>query len=253
MRLAKFCRGPVRWRLAGVLLSPDRQWFVVLGSVVLGSFLYQGEFVSKNRVSAIGGEAPTNGALETLEFSKPYTANVKLEGVADMLFHRWNVEAVEAKAAAAKGSKAKKMDNVESYVYRDDAGNIGIPGDYLRGAIVNAAKYRQDPRSPRKSAMDLYKAGVVSLTQLATLGKDRWDYEHKCRVTVQRSGITRTRPAFKAGWEAEFQLMVLLPQYIRPTDLHECLVDAGRLVGLADSRPTYGRFVVKSFDVGFDS
>ena len=30
-----------------------------------------------------------------------------------------------------------------------------------------AAKFRQDPRSQRKSAMDLYKAGVVPLTSAA--------------------------------------------------------------------------------------
>lgn len=207
----------------------------------------------KNRLSAIGGEVPTNGAIETLEASMPYVATVAIQGTADMLFHRWNCEAVEAKGKAAKGSKAKKTDDVESYVYRNDDGIICVPGEYLRGAIITAAKFRQDPRSPRKSAMDLYKAGIVSLTPLASLGKKDWDYLHQCRVTIQRNSVTRSRPAFKAGWEVEFQLMVNLPEYIRPTDLQDVLMNAGRLVGLADFRPTYGRFVVAQFDVGFDA
>ena len=88
---------------------------------------------------------------------------------------------VSHKTHAKKGSKSKKTDDIESYVYRNDAGEICLPGEYLRQAIILAAKYRQDPRSPRKSAMDLYKAGVVSLTPLASLGKDRWDYEDKRR------------------------------------------------------------------------
>lgn len=192
---------------------------------------------------------PTNGGQEAIEMGLPYVARVTLEGVADLLFHRWNCEAVAEKAAAAKGSKAKKSDNLESYVYRTDRGELAIPGEYLRGAIINAAKFRQDPRSPRKSAMDLYKAGVVSLTALAPLGADDWDYEHRCRVMVQRNGVTRVRPAMKAGWRATFDLQVNLPEYVSKDALHDVIVNAGRLIGLADFRPTYGRFRVTQFEV----
>lgn len=197
----------------------------------------------------IGGEAPTSGANDIYEASHPYRVSVTLEGVADMLFHRWNVEAVEAKSKAAKGSAEKKTDNVESYVYRNEKRELCIPGDYLRGAIVLAAKYQQDPRSPRKSAMDLFKAGVVSLTQLATLGITKWDYEDKHRVIVQRSAITRTRPAMRAGWKATFELLVMLPEYISPHTLNQTIQTAGRLGGLGDFRPTYGRFVITNFEV----
>jgi archaeosine-15-forming tRNA-guanine transglycosylase len=213
----------------------------------------QGETpVIKVRVNAVGGDSPTNGAVETIEVCQPYVATVRVQGIADLLFHRWNVEAVEEKAKAAKGSKAKKTDNVQSYLYRNEEGEICLPGEYVRQSIIHASKFRQDPRSPRKSAMDLYKAGVFSLTLLASLGKTEFDYEHKCRVTVQRNGITRARPAIKAGWEAELQLMVNLPEYIRPQDLHDVLSNAGRLIGVGDFRPTYGRYQVVSFDVGLE-
>ena len=97
--------------------------------------------------------------------------------------------------------------------------------------------------------MDLTKAAVISLTTLATLGKKEWDYEHKCRVQIQRNGITRTRPAMKAGWSAKFVLMVNLPEYVPPSMLHAMLTDAGRLIGVGDFRPTYGRFQVQRFEV----
>lgn len=190
---------------------------------------------------------PTNGAKTAIETGIPYIVKVQVQGVADLLFHRWNSEAVEAKGRAAKNSAVKKTDDVETYIYRDDDGCIAIPGEYLRQAIIHAAKFRQDPRSPRKSAMDLYKAGVVSLTQLASLGTDKWDYLDTRRVMVQRNGINRTRPAMKAGWEAEFELMVNLPEYITRNDLREVIEQAGRLIGLADFRPTYGRFGVVRF------
>lgn len=208
--------------------------------------------MSRNGVTAIGGEAPTNGAAADIDAERPYIAEVEIEGVAPILFHRWGVEAVAEKAAAAKGSKAKKTDNVESYVYRCDDGSIGIPGEYLRGAICGpqgAAKFRQDPRSPRKSALDLFKAGVVSLTPLASLGAKEWDYLDQRRVTVQRNGITRTRPAMREGWRAAFMVQVLLPQYITPALLNGVVQDAGRLVGIGDFRPTYGRFNVVRFEI----
>jgi hypothetical protein len=199
-------------------------------------------------LTAIGPEI-TNGGKVAIESGVPYGVDVRIVGAADLIFHRWNCEGVEAKGKAAKGSKAKKTDDVESYVYRDDAGDICLPGEYLRQSVINAAKYRQDPRSPRKSAMDLFKAGIVSLTPLASLGVKEWDYEHKCRVTVQRNGITRVRPAFKSGWQADLLLMVNLPEYIPPEGLLDVIVNAGRLVGVGDSRPTYGRFQVTRFEL----
>lgn len=96
--------------------------------------------------------------------------------------------------------------------------------------------------------MDLFKAGVVSLTALAPLGVNDWDYEHRCRAVVQRAGITRVRPALKAGWGASFEMAVLLPEYIGKDALLETVVNAGRLVGIADNRPTYGRYQVTRFD-----
>ncbi len=204
---------------------------------------------TKGEATEIGGEAPTNGAEESIGFSRPYVATVAIEGSAALLLHRWNCEAVAAKAGAAKGSQAKKSDDLESYVYRTDDGQLAIPGEYLRQAIIHAAKFRQDPRSPRKSAMDLFKAAVVPLTELAPLGADRWDYEDTRRVVIQRNGVSRTRPAMKAGWEAEFRLLVNLPEYVDPATLNEVVQTAGRLIGVGDYRPTYGRFNVTKFEV----
>lgn len=195
------------------------------------------------------GDALTNGALGVIEHDEPYRFQVKIKGDADILFHRWNCEAVDSKAKAAKGSAAKKSDDIESYVWRNDDDQICIPGEYLRATLVAAAKFQQDPRSPRKSAMDLVKAGLITLTPLAPLGSDKWDYVHACRVQIQRNGITRMRPAFRAGWEAEFIFAVTLPQYLNESFMLRILKDAGMLIGIADFRPSYGRFSVIHFEV----
>jgi hypothetical protein len=191
---------------------------------------------------------PTNGADEIIQHSEPYLVSVTIEGVADLLFHRWACESVEGKAAAAKNSAAKKTDDISSYVYRNSEGEICIPGEYIRMSIINAAKYRQDPRSPRKSAMDLYKAGIVCTTILASLGTSEWDYLDKRRAVIQRNGINRVRPAMSSGWKAEFEFVVNVPEYIKRSEFRQVLEMAGRLVGIGDFRPTYGRFAVSEFE-----
>lgn len=190
----------------------------------------------------------SNGAQEIIEYTMPYKATVTLQGVCPLLFHGWNNEAVETKAKAAKNSKAKKSDDIESYVYRCENGNLGIKGNALHGAIQEAGRYRQDPRSPRKSARDLLKAGVIPLTPIADLGFKEWDYIDRQRVVVQRNSITRERPALKAGWKATFELLVNTPEYISPDFLHSLIDQAGKLCGLYDYRPTYGRFSIVHFE-----
>lgn len=212
---------------------------------------------TNGHVDAIG--AVSNDAEFVVSASMPYVASVTIEGTAAILWHRWSCESVEAKSKAAKNSAAKKTDDIESYVYRDENGNISIPGSYIKGSICDpqhgAAKFRQDPRSPRKSALDLYRAGLVPLTALAPVTNAKgevatqWDYLDQRRVVVQRSGITRIRPAFLAGWRASFELQVLTPEYISPADLLDVLTNAGRLVGIGDFRPTYGRFQIVQFEV----
>lgn len=181
--------------------------------------------------------------------SKPYRVKIEITGSCPILFHKWNCEDVEAKAKATKGSETKKTDNIEAYLWRDLDGDICIPGEYLRQSIIEASKYRQDPRNSRKSARDLFKAGLISLTELASLGISEPDYIDKRRVVIMRSAVTRSRPAVLEGYKAEFIFMVQLPEYITPKLLYDVTSDAGRLCGVGDFRPSYGRFQVTHFEV----
>ena len=190
-----------------------------------------------------------NGAADEITATQPYRVVIKVQGLADILLHGWNIEAVAEKGAAAKGSKSKKTDNLESYVHRDEKGLLCLPGDCLRAAMADAARYEQDPRSPRKSARDLVKAGLIPLTPLAPFGIKAWDYVAMHRVVVQRSAITRSRPALRAGWTCTFDMMVNSPEYLTVPFLQKLAASAGRLQGLGDYRPTYGRFSIIGFEV----
>jgi len=212
------------------------------GAIRYGSFLQEKTMTKKTEISDV-----SNGGQTVIDASIPYAVEAMVQGVSDILFHRWNCDAIEAKAKAAKGSKEKKSDDVESYVFRNDDGFLCVPGEYFRMSLVNAAKFLQDPRSPRKSAMDLFKSAVFSTSPLCSLNVREWDYEHRCRVTVQRAGITRTRPALKTGWSCTATFQCNLPEYVPQELFLQVLNEAGRLIGVGDFRPTYGRFVVTNF------
>lgn len=195
---------------------------------------------------ALAVDQTTNGAAELIDLTLPYRLSVTVKGVAPLLFHAWNNESVAEKAAAAKNSKVKKTDDVASYVYRTPDGYLGIPGKNLHASLVQAGRYMSDPRSPRKSSMDLLKAGVVPLSLVAPFEPltQEWDYDDKQRVTVQRASVTRTRPAMREGWQVTFELLVNTPEYLPLPIMAQLLGQAGRLVGLCDFRPTYGRFAI---------
>ena len=118
-------------------------------------------------------------------------------------------------------------------------------------ALAEAGRYEQDPRSPRKSAKDLIKAALQPLDLVAPFIPEvrHWDFEDRQRVMVQRQGVTRHRPALKEGWQVRFRLLVLLPEYIPLAMLAKLANNAGRMIGLCDYRPTYGRFAVSGMDL----
>jgi hypothetical protein len=97
--------------------------------------------------------------------------------------------------------------------------------------------------------MDLFKAGLTCLDELCDLGIKDWDYVDRRRVQVQRNAITRHRPALKSGWKISVRLQVLLPEYIQPDLLNDTVQSAGRLIGIGNFRPTFGRYQVTGFRV----
>ena len=205
--------------------------------------------------TVLSGTAVTNGAEFHLEL--PYYATVTLKGTSPLLFHRWDCNDVDAKAAAPKGSKIKTTDNVEAYVWRNEEGEICLPLEYVRMSMVKAAKYFKDPASPKKSAHDLAKSSIIRIGELASLGTKDWDGIDRRRVVVNKGGVNRSRPMMQAGWECEMTFMVQAPELIPAQREHgsnlpafRTLLDrAGMFEGVGDFRPTYGRFEVNSFKV----
>lgn len=202
----------------------------------------------ETRVDSKGETGVTNAAAFA-----PYRVEMELTGTADMLMHRYDVEEVESKSGGtSKGGKSKKTDNVESYLYRGKDGLLRLPGEVVKACIVDGAKFLQDPRSPRKAAKDLFKAGILAAAPTEFLnyeGKQvkEWDYLDKRRAVVQRNAILRVRPAFLAGWRVKATFDVIASDLITEDFFRKAVDNAGRFCGMCDFRPDFGRFRVDSW------
>lgn len=205
------------------------------------------------------GVVEANGRLgktdaRTAISSRPFEVDVEIQGVVPILFHRWDCDAVEAKAQAKKGSREKKTDNVESYVYRCEDRTLGVPATNVHAALVHAAKSKSDPRSPRKSAKELIEAVLLVTPPMISFGRDKWDYEDKRRAVIHRQGaVNRVRPALREGWKLRFTIAVLDASYVDETFLHDLIDYAGKYSGLCDFRPPFGRFTVTRYEVRGES
>lgn len=195
-------------------------------------------------------DLPTNGAINLIALSEPYRAKVKIVGTAKMLMHCWNNEYVQEKAAAKKNSAQKKTDDLESYVLRNEQGQIVVPTLNFCAAIREAGKSFADPTSPRKSMKDRLKAIVIPENEFGVMNASAktWDFVDSRRVVIQRAGITRNRPGFYEGWNIEFTIQVHEPEFLSPETLFQIIENAGKFQGLGDFRPTFGRFRIGSFD-----
>jgi hypothetical protein len=192
-------------------------------------------------------KAATNGAAIRQDIG--YAVDVRIVGTAPILFHRYDEVAVERTAKTPKNSRSRKVDDVESFVYRTAEGEIGIPGRNFKACLREAGRSVPDPRSPRKSARDLVQSVIQVEPFVASLGKSVWDSLDVQRVVIQRAAISRTRPMFREGWATWFSVAVLAPEYVEPDWLHDLISRAGRFVGLGDFRPDYGRFRMDAFQV----
>lgn len=207
--------------------------------------------VGNGRSGLVLNDLDTNEhAVGLVEAPVQMIVGVTIEGVSKMLFHRYDTVSVETKGRAGKGTAQKKADDVESYVYRDGDGCLAIPAENLHACLVNSARSFQDPRSPRKSAMDLLKAGILVLPDLLPIlnakGKriKTWDFLDTRRALVQRNAVSRTRPGLEAGWRLDADVHILLPGLVAVPFLRQIIANGGATVGLCDFRPRFGRFQV---------
>ena len=101
-------------------------------------------------------------------------------------------------------------------------------------------KQQLDAAYAAQKAEDVEKISQQRVSERARLEEEYLRYHREFR--------DRKRRIPSAGWRAEFVFLVNLPEYVSFGMFHGLLIDAGRLVGVGDFRPTYGRFQVVAIE-----
>lgn len=135
-------------------------------------------------------------------------------------------------------------------LYLDEDMRPIMPSVNLEGMMTEAAgKLRM--KGHAKSAITVINNPLIehdgpknaTATDLWAVPKRR--FIHTASVKIQRNRIMRTRPYFQK-WELEFDVEVD-GSVMQKGDIQQLLEVGGRLVGLGDYRPKFGKFEVVSF------
>lgn len=170
-----------------------------------------------------------------------------IEGVAPILFSRMYGD---LEGPGGKPTPEQKALEAGLKCHRDEKG-IYIPGTMFKQALLGGAK-AGNVKDGRKSYATTLEATIFPDGHLY-LGKEAPDevYEHWGRRPPGPKGaaIIIRYPLFRAGWTADFALILTMGDSHTVEAVRRSLDAAGLLVGLGSWRPEYGRFVVTAWAV----
>ena len=132
----------------------------------------------------------------------------------------------------------------EAGAYWKDGLGLYIPAENVEATIINGAKANRKGSDIEKycDVTDLY----IPFEYGENLTKEEliasYEYRDTRAMTVMRSKILRTRPRFDQ-WEITFNFRYD-EEKIDLATITQAMEYAGAYVGLCDSRPKYGKFVV---------
>lgn len=191
----------------------------------------------------------------------------KINGIGSMLMHNGRLadqldfytKALKPLTSAKKKSDEKHLEigmvEWEGGLYMSKANPDGswaedsiptIPANVLYATLLNGAKKSKKGTSYKSGVFVNDDAKFTFASASKTLAELRKNPAHHDRrmENVQGKKIARTRPIF-SDWSATFTVDYD-PSIIDAADVVQLVTDAGRLVGIGDRRPAYGRFEIVS-------
>lgn len=180
------------------------------------------------------------------------TIAVTIEGMTPILMNKISLET--QKQIADKSRKITKTypveEEAEQRAYRMKSGELCIPANCLKAAILNAAGwYKFNNRSAKQII-----AGATRLEPFE-IGLGTKKYEIDLRTVVIASGskrnrVVRARPRIDE-WKLNFKIIYNETIISYPKLLKEIVSEAGLRSGLLDNRPQYfgdnGTFKISSW------
>lgn len=188
----------------------------------------------------------------------------RIKGVMPCIMHNGqtsdplNSYAKDMKKLTSKKTKKDddhlKLAKLEWYaaLYVDEQNRPCWPGENIEAMLIaSAKKNRMGPSA--KSGLFVNGNSIIihdgprtadGLWKFKSFEKN--PYVSRVPVVVNKSRVMRTRPIFQ-DWSLEFTVHYM-PDIINREDLIDFVKRAGKMIGLSDWRPKYGRFIVESFE-----
>jgi len=184
--------------------------------------------------------------------------NVTISSSAPMLQHNGELVCPTNKWALAMKEITKKraktaadlieLARLEYYggIVLTDEGRPGVPGEWLEACIKEGAK---KTKQGKEATATVVVDGIFPLEYKGPQTvEDLWadksgKFVKSCGARIAQAKVWRTRPMFPV-WKLTFCLEYLHDIVDEKTVL-DWLETAGRVVGIGDWRPKYGRFVIE--------
>lgn len=178
---------------------------------------------------------------------------ITLTGVRPLLMHSARLSnPLDPMAQAMRKVHSKKQKTDDDYrelAYREwlgsvyaDADGPYVPGENIERMLVDSAKLTRDGQNIKRGVLvqtDYCTLNYVGPRDVETLARDE-NYRLMASVKVGMSRVMRCRPMFRS-WQLTAS-GYLDESILSPDDFRAIVERAGRLVGLGDWRPRYGRF-----------
>lgn len=169
----------------------------------------------------------------------------QVNGIIPILFH--NIDSMHNKkppgVKAEEWEKSKEC--FESYLYKNSAGNLIIPARVLKAALVTAATkdgLKQDGK--RSTYKDIIKSMLfVDGDLILDQNHDNLS-KNSAFVRIGTSRVLRIRPQL-VKWSGKVSLIVADSKTLPTEAVDRFFEYAGRMLGIGDYRPEYGRFEVQ--------
>lgn len=186
-----------------------------------------------------------------------YLINVSIEGVTPLIMNRFTEEnEIKVSSGVSKvgvGSKGTPREQAEKKCYKDDKGNLYIPGPNIFACLIQAGKYHKNGKSKVTTIKSsLIPAGMAISEIVCPLGTKEFEVDSRSVVIPATGGrIMAHRPRLDK-WGLSFTIEV--DEDMFAADFVRLIVDdAGRKIGLGDFRPDrkgpFGKFVVTGWQV----
>ena len=186
------------------------------------------------------------------------TIRITIEGKTPLLLHRFTdaaaKDATQGTRSSTNGERMTPREEADTYLYKDEKGELIIPNPNLFRCLIDAGKYFKMGKSKVTTIKSSIIPACLAIEELIIPLEHRepWDVDTRpVRIPSTGGRILRHRPCFN-DWKLAFTLTVD-PDIISLKLVREIVDAAGQRIGLGDFRPDtkgpYGKFVVTHWNL----